>query len=47
MGNSTQVFVTFLDPTKLDAVKLRQLLDQLETIAGIQQGFDQVNAGQT
>jgi hypothetical protein len=23
------------------------LIDQLETIAGIQQGFDEVNAGQT
>jgi len=47
VGNSTQVLVTFLDPTKLDAAKLRQLIEQLETIAGIQQGFEQVNAGQT
>jgi hypothetical protein len=47
VGNSTQVLVTFLDPTQLDAAKIRQLIEQLETIAGIQQGFDQVNAGQT
>jgi hypothetical protein len=45
VSNSTQVLVTFLDPDKLDPVKLRQLIDQLETIAGIQQGFDEVNAG--
>jgi hypothetical protein len=42
-----KVLVTFLDPGKLDPTKLRQLIDQLETIAGIQQGFDEVNAGQT
>jgi hypothetical protein len=39
VSNSTQVLVTFLDPGKLDPVKLRQLIDQidqLETIAGIQ-----------
>jgi hypothetical protein len=47
VGNSTQVLVTFLDSAKLDAAKLRQLIEQLETIAGIQQGFDQVNEGQT
>jgi hypothetical protein len=47
VSNSTQVLVTFLDPDKLDPVKLRQLIDQLETIAGIQQGFDEVNAGQS
>jgi len=47
VSDSTQVLVTFLDPGKLDPTKLRQLIDQLETIAGIQQGFDEVNAGQT
>jgi hypothetical protein len=47
VSNSTQVLVTFLDPDKLDPIKLRQLIDQLETIAGIQQGFDEVNAGQS
>jgi hypothetical protein len=44
VSNSTQVLVTFLDPGKLDRVKLRQLIDQLETIARIQQGFDEVNS---
>lgn len=47
VSNATQVLVTFLDPGKLDPVKLLQLIDQLETIAGIQQGFDEVNAGQS
>jgi hypothetical protein len=47
VSNSTQVLVTFLDPGKLDPIKLRQLIDQLETISGIQQGFDEVNAGQS
>jgi hypothetical protein len=47
VSDSTQVLVTFLDPGQLDSTKLRQLIDQLETIAGIQQGFDEVNAGQT
>ena len=42
-----QVLVTFLDPNKIDPAKLRQLIDQLETISGIQQGFDELNAGQT
>ena len=45
--SSTQVLVTFLDPDKIDPVKLRQLIEQLETIAGIQQGFEEVNNGQT
>ena len=35
--SNTQVLVTFLDPEKIDPVKLRQLIEQLETIAGIQQ----------
>lgn len=43
----TQVLVTFLDPEKLDPIKLRQLIDQLETIAGIHQGFEELKAGQT
>ena len=47
VSDSTKVLVTFLAPGKLDPTKLRQLIDQLETIAGIQQGFDEVNAGQT
>jgi hypothetical protein len=43
----SQVLVTFLDPSKIDPAKLRQLIDQLETIAGIQQGFEDLNSGQT
>ena len=45
--DSSQVLVTFLDAKKLDITKLRQLLEQVETIAGIQQGIEQVNLGQT
>jgi hypothetical protein len=47
ISSSAQVLVTFLDPEKLDPAKVRQLLDQIETIAGIQQGFDEVNSGNT
>ena len=47
VSNDTQVLVTFLEPGKLDSTKLRQLIEQLETISGIQQGFEEVNAGQT
>ncbi len=47
VSNDTQVLVTFLEPSKLDSTKLRQLIEQLETISGIQQGFEEVNAGQT
>ncbi len=46
VSDHVQVLVTFLDPGK-DPAKLRQLIDQLETIAGIQQGFEELNAGQT
>lgn len=47
VSGSTQVLVTFIEPNKIDATKLRQFIEQLETIAGIQQGFDELNAGQT
>jgi hypothetical protein len=47
IGDRSQVLVTFLDPDKINSVKLRQLLEQLETIKGIQQGFEELNAGQT
>jgi hypothetical protein len=43
----TQVLVTFLEPGKVDPAKLRQLIEQLETIAGIQQGFEELNAGKS
>lgn len=45
VSNSAQVLVTFLDPGKLDATKLGQLIDQLDTIADIQQGLDDFDAG--
>ncbi len=47
ISDRSQVLVTFLDPNKIDPIKLRQLIDRLETIAGIQQGFDELNAGLT
>jgi len=34
-----------ISPVK--TVKLRQSIEQLETIAGIQQGFEELNAGVT
>jgi len=45
ISDRSQVLVTFLDPSKIDPIKLRQLIDRLETIAGIQQGFEELNAG--
>ena len=47
ISDRSQVLVTFLDLNKIDPIKLRQLIDQLETIAGIQQSFEEVNAGLT
>jgi hypothetical protein len=47
IGDHVSVLVTFLDTGKIDSVKLGQLIDQLETIQGIQQGFEELNAGQT
>ncbi|OKH37392.1 hypothetical protein NIES2119_14200 [[Phormidium ambiguum] IAM M-71] len=47
VSDRTQVLVTFLDPGKINPVKLRELIEHLETIAGIQQGFDELNSGQT
>ena len=47
VNDRSQVLVTFLDPGKINSAKLRQLIDQLEIIAGIQQGFDELNSGQT
>jgi hypothetical protein len=43
----SQVLVTFLDPDKIDPVKLSQLLERLETIEGIGQGIEELNSGQT
>lgn len=47
VSDRAQVLVTFLDPDKIDPTKLRQLIDRLETIAGIGQGFEELYAGQT
>jgi hypothetical protein len=46
-GFEAIVLVTFLDPSKIDPTKLRELIYRLETIAGIQQGFEELNAGLT
>jgi hypothetical protein len=45
ISDPAQVLVTFIDPGKLDTIKLRQLIDQFETIMGIQQGLDDFDAG--
>ncbi len=47
LNDRTQVLVTFLEPGSVDPSKLRQLIDRLETIAGIQQGFEELEAGKT
>ena len=47
VSGQAQVLVTFLDPGNLDPDRLRQLIDQLQTLADIQQGLDEVDAGQT
>ncbi|MBE9004868.1 hypothetical protein IQ259_07420 [Fortiea sp. LEGE XX443] len=47
VSDRSQVLVTFLDPDKIDPSKLRQLIDKLETIAGIQQGLEELNTDQT
>ena len=47
IGDQVQVLVTFLDGNNNDVGKIRQLIDRLETIAGIQQGFEELAAGQT
>ena len=47
VGDHALVLVTLLGTAKIDSVKLGQLINQLETIQGIQQGFEELNAGQT
>lgn len=47
VSDRTQVLVTFLDHEGLNPSNLRQLIDQLETVAGIQQGFNELEARQT
>ncbi len=47
VSDRSQVLVTFLDGGKIDVAKLRELIERLETVAGIEQGFEQLNSGQT
>jgi hypothetical protein len=55
IGDRSQVLVTFLDPNNIDPAKLCELIDSLmerlrqriESIAGISQGFEELNKGQT
>jgi hypothetical protein len=47
VSGCSQVLVTFIDPSKIDSVKLSQLIDRLETIEGIEQGFEELNSSQT
>lgn len=47
VSDKSKVLVTFLDPSKITAAKLRQLIEHLETIERIEQGFEQLNSGQT
>lgn len=46
-GERVQVLVTFLDNDTSNPTKIRQLIDKLETITGLQQGFEELNAGKT
>lgn len=47
ISEQTQVLVTFLEPGKINPSLLRQLIENLETIAGIQQGLDELNTGKS
>ena len=47
ISDRAQVLVTFLEPGNLDPLKLRQLIEQLQTLTHIQQGLNEVNTGQT
>ncbi|KJH71616.1 hypothetical protein [Aliterella atlantica] len=47
VSNRSKVIVTFIDSSKIDPTKLRQLIEQLETIKEIGQGFEELNSGQT
>jgi hypothetical protein len=39
--------VTFIDPNNIDPAKLSELIDRIKTIAGISQGLEEINSGQT
>jgi hypothetical protein len=47
IGDRSQVLVTFLDPNNIDPAKLSELIERIESIAGISQGFEELNKGQT
>jgi hypothetical protein len=47
ISDRSQVLVTFLDPNNIDPAKLSELIDRIETIAGISQGLEQLNNSQT
>ncbi len=47
ISEQTQVLVTFIEPGKINPSLLRQLIEHLETIAGIEQGFEELNAGKS
>ncbi|MFP5274144.1 hypothetical protein [Coleofasciculus sp.] len=47
VSDRAQVLVTFIEAGKINPEQLRQLIEQLETIAGIQQGLAEVDAGKT
>ena len=42
-----QVLVTFLEPGGVGRDRIRQLVEQLETIAGLEQGFEELEIRQT
>jgi hypothetical protein len=46
VSDRTQVLVTFLEPGRVDLSKLRLVIEHLETIVGIEQGFKELDAGQ-
>jgi hypothetical protein len=46
LRDPSQVLVMFLDAGQVDAAKMKQWLDHLETLAGIQQGLEELHAGQ-
>lgn len=43
----TQVLVIFLDRNNIDPAKLSESIARIETIAGISQGLEELNQGQT
>jgi hypothetical protein len=46
-SNNSQVLITFVDRDNIDPARLDELIERLETVAGIQQGFEELNSGQS